>query len=216
MRSNTEPEREEFPPFYRQLEFFDPNAVDPHVTIIGAGGIGSPVALELIQLGVRHLTVYDDDEVAPHNISTTVYRPRDVGKLKVDALGELIQEYAVSPVVYTGIPTPFSGREVPHADVMVSAVDSLSVRRVLFQAAIRAHIPFFVDGRIGGEQIRVYSVQPQVPADRRFYLTTLAETPVPLPCTGQQVDLWDLWPPGLSCGPLQSGSPRGSMSKDSL
>ena len=179
--------KETFPLFYRQLSFYDPDSVNPQITIIGAGGIGSPVVKELVQLGVRHLTVYDGDTVALHNLGTTEYRPHDVGAFKVDALGALVKEYAVGPVSYTGIPAPFQGTEPLAADIVISGVDTLRARRVIFSAVSKAKIPFFIDGRIGGEQIRVYSIQPGVPADRRLYLATLTQEPAPLPCTGQQV-----------------------------
>jgi len=40
-----------------------------NVLIVGAGGLGSPVAMYLAAAGVGHLTIYDDDQVDLCNLS---------------------------------------------------------------------------------------------------------------------------------------------------
>lgn len=60
--------------------------------VIGAGGIGSWVALECGLIGFGTIEVYDDDILEPSNLNRTPYRWSDVDRPKVDAIEELILE----------------------------------------------------------------------------------------------------------------------------
>ena len=172
--------------FMRQRDFYNPILHDPRITIVGAGGIGSWVTVALSKLGVRHLRVIDPDKVEPHNLSTTPYREQDIGVKKVHALRAILDEMGrgMIPVVAW-----YKGAKLPRTDILISAVDSMAARRLLFKIAQEQKIPFYIDGRIGGENLRVYAIQPGQPKDRKLYRTTLVPDyrVAPLPCTGQQV-----------------------------
>ena len=58
-----------------------------HVGVVGCGGTGSAVAEQLVRLGIRSLTLIDDDKIEKSNI-TRVYGsfPESVGSPKVKAL----------------------------------------------------------------------------------------------------------------------------------
>jgi adenylyltransferase/sulfurtransferase len=56
------------------------------VLVIGAGGLGSPVALYLAAAGVGTLGLVDDDRVSLSNLQRQIlYRSADIGQRKVDA-----------------------------------------------------------------------------------------------------------------------------------
>lgn len=57
-----------------------------HVGIIGAGGLGSNVAMMLARSGIRHMTIADPDIVDASNLNRQAYFPDDVGSPKVLAL----------------------------------------------------------------------------------------------------------------------------------
>ncbi len=65
------------------------------VAVVGAGGTGSAVAEQLTRLGVRSLILIDPDTLSSSN-TTRVYgsRPVDVGRLKVDVLGDHLEGIA--------------------------------------------------------------------------------------------------------------------------
>ena len=68
----------------------------PHsVLVIGVGGIGSWVALNLALVGVKQLALVDPDKIEPHNLNRTPFRLSDIGRPKVDALVDLILERRV-------------------------------------------------------------------------------------------------------------------------
>ena len=63
------------------------------ILVIGVGGIGSWVVLDLALTGmVNNLILYDPDKVDPTNLNRTPFRISDIGRYKVDALYNLIVE----------------------------------------------------------------------------------------------------------------------------
>lgn len=66
------------------------------VLIVGAGGLGAPVALYLAAAGVGEIGLIDHDTVSLSNLQRQIiYRTDDVGKLKVNAAAEAL--VAVNP-----------------------------------------------------------------------------------------------------------------------
>ena len=62
------------------------------VAVIGVGGVGSWLALNLALVGVRELVLVDPDVVEEHNLNRTPFKLSQVGQEKVDAVAELILE----------------------------------------------------------------------------------------------------------------------------
>lgn len=80
-----------------QLGIFNPSNFGWPVHVIGCGGIGAALIHELTKLGIPELHIWDDDEVEEHNIpAQTIYRPSDVGKLKVVAAYEFLERQEVT------------------------------------------------------------------------------------------------------------------------
>lgn len=72
------------------------------VLIIGAGGLGAPLALFLAQAGVGHITLADDDVVAPSDLARQgLFGEKDVGRLKAGAavarLRHLVPHVSAAP-----------------------------------------------------------------------------------------------------------------------
>ena len=60
--------------------------------VIGVGGVGSWIALFSALLGVEYLIIFDTDTLEEHNLNRTPFTTAQVGKLKTDAIAELISE----------------------------------------------------------------------------------------------------------------------------
>ena len=73
-------------------DFFQPEAVDGRLHIIGCGSVGSTLAELFVRNGVTKLTLWDFDRVEPHNISNQMFRQKDIGRLKTEALRDLLLE----------------------------------------------------------------------------------------------------------------------------
>lgn len=71
-------------------EFFNPD--DTEIHIVGCGSVGSTVAENLARCGVTNMVLWDFDTVEPHNIVNQMFRQQDMGKLKVEALKNILCE----------------------------------------------------------------------------------------------------------------------------
>jgi len=115
------------------------------VVIIGAGGIGAPLAMALVAGGVRRITVVDDDTVEVSNLHRQIlFTAADVGRPKLDAFAEAVERLASGVVV-----TPVPGRALPStvasivagASVVVDATDNFASRFLLADACALAGVP---------------------------------------------------------------------------
>lgn len=159
------------PDFWRQLDLVTPDELAVPITIIGAGGIGSPTALALAKMGCSRLTLYDPDVIEPHNLPNQFYRLEDVNQPKVRALQALIH-------AFTGVGVVAHQEAVSNQrleGIVVAGVDSMASRQRIWRGAIRYRpaVQLYVDARMGAEVCRVYTIRPTDPEDVRVYEPTL-------------------------------------------
>lgn len=76
----------------KSYEFFQPEKDKARIHIVGCGSVGSTVAENLARCGVTKITLYDFDKVEPHNIVNQMFDQNDVGRLKVDALKDILTD----------------------------------------------------------------------------------------------------------------------------
>lgn len=60
--------------------------------VVGLGGIGNWVALDLALLGMGTLILFDNDKVEASNLNRTLFKLSHIGKTKVTAVKELVNE----------------------------------------------------------------------------------------------------------------------------
>ncbi len=139
----------------RQADLIKPEHLTKRIVIIGAGAVGSFTALTLAKMGFKNITVYDGDTIDPENMNCQFYPISAIGKSKVLVLQKLIQEFtdvtikAVNDMYVPDTHGPLRG------DVLVSAVDSMAVRRMVFENCMCTHL---LDARMGAEYIQTYHV----------------------------------------------------------
>ena len=132
-----------------------------HVLLIGAGGLGSPVALYLGSAGVGHITVVDHDTVDLTNLQRQVaHTMARVGSPKVSsiqvAIAQLNPGVKVTAIQQRADATLLD-KLVAQADVVLDCCDNFSTRHAI-NAACVAHKKPLVSGaaiRFDG-QICVY------------------------------------------------------------
>jgi len=152
--------------FSQQHKLLDPKAARP-VTLIGAGAVGSHVALALAKMGVPKLKVWDDDDVSEHNVPMSLYRPKDFMRPKVDALREIVEEF--SGLVIDAHRAKYEG-ETPLEGSVVMCVDSMDARRRIWKAVCRmdTDVDLLIDTRTAAKLLWVFSIRPYDPDDAYY------------------------------------------------
>lgn len=108
-------------------DFFSQDLLNANkIHIIGCGAIGSTLAENLARCGIGELNIWDFDIVESANVSNQMYRDRDIGKKKVDALEEILKE--INPhIMVKGHPKGWNGQ--PLGGYVFLCVDSIKTRR---------------------------------------------------------------------------------------
>ena len=79
------------------LHGWDQNAArNADVVVGGAGGLGSELALELVQAGVGRIVITDRDRVELSNFNRQLFRASDIGSPKVIALARNVTQFGAS------------------------------------------------------------------------------------------------------------------------
>ncbi|MBJ7330896.1 MAG: molybdopterin-synthase adenylyltransferase MoeB [Solirubrobacteraceae bacterium] len=115
------------------------------VLLLGAGGLGSPIALYLAAAGVGTLGIVDDDVVDVSNLQRQVAHATDrVGISKVASATEAIHDLnpGVKVVPYeTRLDASNIMEIISGYDVIVDGVDNFPTRYLLNDATVRLDIP---------------------------------------------------------------------------
>lgn len=115
------------------------------VLIIGAGGLGSPVAMYLASSGVGHLVISDFDRVELSNLQRQIlHGDKDIGKTKVDSAKETLTELNEQTEVTTfneKLDDQTLHQQVKLADVVVEATDNFQSRFRLNRVCVKERTP---------------------------------------------------------------------------
>lgn len=76
----------------KSFEFFDPATCKDWINIVGCGSVGSTLAELLARFGLRKFRLFDFDVVEPKNLANQMFFRSQIGKLKIDAVGEILRE----------------------------------------------------------------------------------------------------------------------------
>lgn len=175
-----------------QRDIFDPSKFTWPVHVIGLGGIGSALVLPLVKLGLRsELHLWDDDAVIePHNIpAQLLYRRSDIGKPKAATAAEILEPYCEPQCTLVPHAQKVT-QETPLSGVVIGGVDSMTSRKAIWEAVqFNPEVPLYIDGRIGGEQIQLFTANPSDIDEITFYQGWLFDDSegAELPCAARTV-----------------------------
>ncbi len=114
------------------------------IAIVGVGGTGSSVAVQLARMGVKKLTLIDKDILDDSNVSR-VYGSKisDKGKSKVEVLKKYLAIFPKVDVhtVKSDIVRENTVADLIDADVIFGCTDNLSSRSILNDISIQYYIP---------------------------------------------------------------------------
>lgn len=138
--------------------------VNSHALIVGAGGLGSPVALYLAASGVGTLTICDFDVVDLTNLQRQViHTTQSVGINKAisaqQAIYEINPDVVVNTVQQRSTEDAFSVL-VQQADVVIDCSDNFATRYTLNRLCVKFKKPLVSGAALGFEgQITVYDMR---------------------------------------------------------
>lgn len=159
--------------YWRQLDLFSPEKFgDKDVHVVGVGATGSYVAFLLAKMGVQNIHVWDFDDVEPHNLPNQIFRLKDVGRAKVDALAEIILD--ATGIQVTTHNAAVTG-ETKLKGVVFLLVDSMDIRKDIWAGALKFKLPveFMVETRMAIDNGRIYAIRPSNPGDIKLWEGTL-------------------------------------------
>jgi molybdopterin-synthase adenylyltransferase len=163
------PAPKEFNRYDRNLLYYSLNGIEPthaqkqlsqiEISLIGMGGIGNWMSLNLIGLGLKKLKLVDHDFIEQSNLCRQVlFSESDVGRKKVQIAKEIL-ECKNSSTVIEAVDTEVSEdnieKLVQGSDFVVLSADSppYLIQKWVNQACIRQNIPFFNVGYSEGTGI---------------------------------------------------------------
>ena len=138
--------------------------VDSHVLIVGAGGLGSPVALYLAASGVGHITIADHDVVDLTNLQRQIaHTTARVGHPKVESASQAM--LALNPEVrVTALAHKLDAAQldtlVPTVQVVVDCCDNFATRQAVNAACVKHKVPLVSGAAIRMDgQLAVYDAR---------------------------------------------------------
>ena len=143
--------------------------LDAGALVVGAGGLGSPVALYLASAGVGRITLVDHDTVSLTNLQRQI--AHDMGsldRLKVESAAARMA--ALNPAVQVRAlarraDAALLDAELPRVDVVIDCSDNFATRHLVNAACVRHARPLVSGAAIGFDgQVSVYdSRSPEHP-----------------------------------------------------
>jgi molybdopterin/thiamine biosynthesis adenylyltransferase len=152
------------------------------VLIVGLGNIGSILAV-LVAPHVAFMRLVDRDIIEGRNSSNQLYGPGDVGRNKVDATADRIQQLAPNIPIdrrKTDL-ADLPWGEYSDVDIILAGLDSLAASQLLSERVFPLGIPW-IDGAVGDSLTRVQVLLPGAACleccwSDAHYRTLTAETP---------------------------------------
>ena len=135
-----------------------------HALVIGAGGLGSPVALYLGTAGVGRITIVDHDTVDLTNLQRQIAHDRSrVGQPKAESAAHAVRSINPDPQLNALVrraDAALLDQLVPSADVVLDCCDNFSTRHLVNAACVRHRKPLVSGAAIGFDgQISVYDIR---------------------------------------------------------
>ena len=135
-----------------------------HALVIGAGGLGSPVALYLASAGVGTVTIVDDDTVELTNLQRQIaHNLSRIGQPKVASAAQTM--HAINPDVRVHALQERAGAArldalVAAADVVIDCSDNFATRHLVNAACVAHARPLVSGAAIGFDgQVSVYDTR---------------------------------------------------------
>lgn len=112
-------------------EFFRPEQCEGRIHIIGCGSVGSTIAELISRHGLTNVTLYDFDQVERHNLANQMFRHKDIGRPKAEALRDMLLEISPDMEIKTEA-KGYTGQRL--SGYVFLCVDNIDLRREIATA----------------------------------------------------------------------------------
>ncbi|WNZ30296.1 MAG: HesA/MoeB/ThiF family protein [Candidatus Bathyarchaeota archaeon] len=134
------------------------------VCVVGLGGLGSPVAMQLAGMGVGHLRIVDGDFVDVTNLHRQhLYGVDKKGMSKVDAATERLRKlnpYIVIEPVKTLVNKTNAKEIIQTMNVVVDGLDNMEARYAVNRECVKLGVPY-VFGAVATTTGNVSTIVPE-------------------------------------------------------
>ncbi len=134
--------------FHRQIQLWGEEKQNDlqkkSIAIIGAGGLGSSLAIALGSSGIGTIHLVDFDHIEVHNIHRQIaFTTADEGKSKAKTASRLVENRCpyTKIIAYEEDFETFSTRDI-QVDIMIDATDNLPVRAAIDKYATKTNTPW--------------------------------------------------------------------------
>lgn len=115
--------------------------VPTEVSIVGVGGVGSWVAIDLAMTGVDRLNLFDEDNLEMHNLNRLPFSPDDVGKPKTQIVADFIGKIRPeATVMQYGYVTKLTGGFL--AGKVIDCTDKTATQALIFEVCHRQKLQY--------------------------------------------------------------------------
>lgn len=145
--------------YIRHIEVFDPDTFKTPVHVIGAGATGSWLVLMLAKLGIKDIHVWDFDIIEEHNIPNQAFAPIQVGQNKVEAIHDIVLEFANINVQVHRKKVTGTQRL---AGIVFMLTDTMRSRQQIYEKAIKFNpaVKLLIETRMDFNGGRIYTIEP--------------------------------------------------------
>lgn len=115
----------------KSYDVFQPEKYrNTRINVIGCGSIGATVAMMLTRYGLTKFGLWDFDKVEAHNLGNQIFRQKDIGTMKIDALLDILTE--INPDITRDTKLHYEGWNGNSlSGVVILAVDNIETRRAI-------------------------------------------------------------------------------------
>lgn len=157
----------DYNPIYSRQQNFGVSLPE-RVAIVGVGGVGTWVAIQLAMSGVRNLHLYDSDKLEIHNLNRLPFDLEDLQKQKPEVMKEFIERIRLDCIVvcYPAIDIKDLPVSLWTTNLIVDCTDDLATQRALCSACVSGKQRYIRAG-YDGTHITVSSSVPNWGNDER-------------------------------------------------
>lgn len=160
--------------FTKQTELIDVENFNERINIIGCGALGSWIVFFLLKMGFKNIHVYDYDEIVEHNLPNQMFKEKDIGSKKVEAIYSMYKDFFNENDDRLKIhDTKVTAQNTNSIrGIVMCAVDSMGARKTLYEQIFKyGSCDLFIEGRLSIYGGYVYTLTKNI--DTNKYEETL-------------------------------------------